>query len=153
VRRHARITRSSIDITWTFWSGGSGVGARPGLLRHHQCRARHRERDCHHKCKIDSRFHACPVCLAGFEPAYCVGTCPRGCNASKPKRIRDVKAKPYHCGRRSNTRLFRPDLIAPQRKSGVCDICARRHGSNAVKIRHRGNAAPKLFASTGRYRS
>jgi hypothetical protein len=40
------------------------MGRCSGLLCHRQRGAHHRERQCEQPCKINSRFHACPMCLA-----------------------------------------------------------------------------------------
>jgi hypothetical protein len=53
-------------------------------LRNRQRGANQRKRQCEHKCKIDFRFHAYPICLAEFILASRVLTV-TGFNARKPE--------------------------------------------------------------------
>ena len=55
---HAGVAGGGVDVAWAFRPGRSNVGSRPGLLRHRQRGANQRERQCEHRYKIDSRFHA-----------------------------------------------------------------------------------------------
>ena len=82
---HAGVAGGGVDVTWALRPGRSNIGSRPGLLRHRQRGANHSERQCEHKCKIDSRFHAYPICLRVSLPTSRVlMVCE--CHASPSKR-------------------------------------------------------------------
>ena len=67
---HAGVTGGGVNVAWALRPGRRNIGSRAGLLRYRKRGAHHGERQYEHKCTIDSRFHAYPVCLAGFLPAF-----------------------------------------------------------------------------------